>query len=138
MFKNYTICEQKIHIEAPDFPGDCSDWRLFETSFEEADVSVNCHVDEGLPDVNGGFVADSGEFSVYRQENMISWKRGMGTADGAMACFDYLKGDNCHVYFTDRSFSVLGDERYFWSTIPLAQLLLPKKAVLMHASYIKC
>ena len=49
MFKNYTICEQKIHIEAPDFPGDCSDWRLFETSFEEADVSVNCHVAEGLP-----------------------------------------------------------------------------------------
>ena len=28
------------------------------------------------------------------------------------------------------------DERYFWSSVPLAQLLLPKKAVLMHASYI--
>jgi hypothetical protein len=28
------------------------------------------------------------------------------------------------------------DERYFWSSVPLAQLLLPKKVVLMHASYI--
>lgn len=136
MFRNYTICEQKIHIEMPDFPNDSADWRLFETSFEEADISVNCHVAEKLPDVNGDYVADSGEFSVYRQGNMISRKRGMGTAAGAMACFDYLKGDNCQVYFTNKSFPILGDDRYFWSTISLAQLLLPKKAVLMHASFI--
>ena len=136
MFKNYTICEQKICIEAPDFPGDCSDWRLFETSFEEADISVNCHVAEKLPDVNGDYIADSGEFSVYRQGNMISRKRGMGTAAGAIACYDYLKGGSCQVYFTDRSFRVLGDDRYFWSTVSLAQLLLPKQAVLMHASFI--
>lgn len=136
MFKNYTICEQKICIEAPDFPGDCSDWRLFETSFEEADISINCYVADKLPDVNGEFISDSGEFSVYRQGNMISRKRGMGTAAGAIACYDYLKGDSCQVYFTDRSFRVLGDDRYFWSTVSLAQLMLPKQAVLMHASYI--
>ncbi len=136
MFKNYTICEQKIHIEMPDFPNDCADWRLFETSEAVADISIACQVGEKLPEFSGKFCGEQGEFSVYCQGNTAFRKRYMGKADGVLACYDYLKGDSCKIYFTDRSFPILGDERYFWSSIPLAQLFLPKKAVLMHASFI--
>lgn len=136
MFKNYTICEQKIRIEAPDFPGDCSDWRLFETSFEKADISINCQVAERLPEAFGKFCGEQGEFSVYHQGETVFRERKMGTAEGVLAEYNYKNGSDCQVWFTHRSFPVMADDRYLWSSVPLAQLLLPKKAVLMHASYI--
>ncbi len=137
MLKNYVICQQKIRVEAPFFPEDYKDWRLFETPFNDADISVSCHVAEKLPIVNENFLTNSGEFSVYCQGDMVFRKREMGNVEGALACYNYVKGDACQVHFTDRSFPVLADDRYFWSSVPLAQLLLPKKAVLIHASYIE-
>ena len=136
MFKNYTICEQKIHIEMPDFPNDSVDWRLFETNESTADISVNCQVGEKLPEISGRFCGEQGEFSVFSDEEKVFRKRSMGTLEGALAEYDCKDGSDCRLHFTNESFSVLTDERYFWNTIPLAQLLLPKKAVLMHASYI--
>ena len=136
MFKNYTICEQKIHIEMPDFPNDCADWRLFETNEAVADISVACQVGEKLPEISGRFCGEQGEFSVFSDGEKVFRKRSMGNLEGALAEYDSKDGSDCRLYFTNKSFSVMTDERYFWSSVPLAQLLLPKKVVLMHASFI--
>ena len=136
MYKNYTICERKIHIDMSIFPNDSADWRLFETNENSADISVACYVGEKLPEIFGKFCGEQGEFSVFSDGEKIFRKRDMGISEGALAEYNYTNGSDCQVWFTHRSFPVLTDERYFWSSVPLAQLLLPKKAVLMHASHI--
>ncbi len=136
MFKNYTICEQKIRVEMPCFPNDSADWRLFETNESKPDITVSCKISEEFPDCLGTFRGRSGDFEVFSIGEKVYRKRQMGKATGSLAEYDYRIGDRCQVLFTPESFPVLTDERYFWGSIPLAQLLLPKKAVLMHASYI--
>lgn len=136
MFKNYTICEQNIRVEMPDFPNDCADWRLFESNEAVADISVVCQVGEKLPEISGVFCGEQGEFSVYVQNGEIFRKRDMGISEGVLAEYKYINSSDCQVWFTHHSFPVFTDERYFWSSVPLAQLLLPEKAVLMHASFI--
>ncbi len=137
MYKNYTICDQKIRINMLDFPSDSADWRLFETNEISADISVSCQVGEKLPEVFGKFCGEQGEFQVFSDGEKIFRKRQMGVLEGALAEYDCKDGSVCRLWFTDKSFQVFTDERYFWNTVPLAQLLLPKKAVLMHASHIE-
>lgn len=136
MFKNYTICGQKIHIEMPDFPNDCADWRLFEAYENKPDINIVCQVGERLPEFSAKFCGEQGEFQVFSDGKKIFRKRQMGILEGVLAEYDCKDGSDCKVHFTYESFPALTDERYFWSSIPLAQLLLPKKAVLMHASFI--
>lgn len=136
MFKNYTICEQNIRVEMPCFPNDSEDWRLFETNVNNPDIKIVCQVGENLPDCLGTFCGEKGEAEVYSFGEKIFRKRQMGNVYGSLSEYDYKNGSFCRVHFTPESFPVLTDERYFWSSVPLAQLLLPKKAVLMHASYI--
>lgn len=119
-----------------NFPNDSADWRLFETNENNPDISVVCHVNENLPECSGDFCGKQGEFEVFSDGEKVFRKRQMGTVDGALAEYDCKDGFPCDVWFTEKSFPVLTDERYFWSSIPLAQLILPKKIVLMHASYV--
>ncbi len=136
MFKNYTICEQKIHIVMPSFPNDSADWRLFESDENNPDISINCHIQEQLPECSGAFCGQQDEFKVFSNGKKILRKRQMGTVEGALAEYNCKDGSDCQLWFTSESFPFMTDERYFWSSVPLAQLLLPKKAVLMHASHI--
>ncbi len=137
MLKNYFICGQKIQVEAPDFPVDCADWRLFEAEFGNTDISVNCNVVDVLPQEEGNPCGTSGEFTVCCKGEKVFRNRAMAKFQGVLAEYDYIKGNNCQVYFTPQSFPVFMDDRYFWTSVPLSQLLLPKKAVIMHASYIE-
>ncbi len=136
MYKNYTICEQKIRINVSNFPNNSADWRLFETNEISADISVTCQVGENLPEVFGKFCGKQGEFQVFSDGEKAFRKRSMGNLEGTVAEYNCNDGSDCKVYFTRKSFPFMTDERYFWSSVPLAQLLLPKKAVLMHASHI--
>ncbi|MEE1502829.1 MAG: hypothetical protein UGF89_01115 [Acutalibacteraceae bacterium] len=136
MYKNYTICDQKIRINMLNFPSDSADWRLFETSENSADISVTCQVGEKLPEAFGKFCGEQGEFQVFSDGEKVFRKRQMGIAEGVLAEYDCKDGNNCNVSFTTESFPIMTDERFFWSSVPLAQLLLPKKVVLMHASHI--
>lgn len=136
MFKNYTICEQNIRVEMPCFPNDSADWRLFETNENNPDISIVCHVDESLPECSGDFRGEQGEFEVFSDGEKVFRKRQMGTGEGVLAEYDCKDGNGCKVSFTTESFPFMTDERFFWSSVPLAQILLPKKVVLMHASYI--
>ncbi len=136
MFKSYLICQQKICVEAPNFPTDCEDWRLFEASHDAPDISVTCKVVDELPAVDGKPCGSKGEFIVHCQGETVFRERPMGNLEGILAKYNYINASDCEVYFTPRSFPVFMDERYFWTSVPLAQLLLPKKAVLMHASFV--
>ncbi len=136
MFKNYTICQQKIRIDMPGFPNDSADWRLFETTENTPDITIICKVEETLPECSGVLCGCQGDFEVFSNGQKVFRKRHMGCIEGAVAEYNFSSGSDCQVRFTPQSFSVLTDERYFWGSVPLAQLLLPKKAVLMHASYI--
>ena len=109
MFKNYTICEQKIRIEMPDFPNDCADWRLFETNEAVADISVACQVGEKLPEISGRFCGEQGEFSVFSDGEKVFRKRSMGNLEGALAEYDSKDGSDCRLYFTNKSFRVMTD-----------------------------
>ena len=136
MQKNYIICNRKIRVEAECFPSDCHDWQIFEKSFDEPDFFVNCNVVEFLPAVEGKFCGRSGDFSIYCQGEKLSRKREMGAEEGLVSKHNYITGDSCEIYFTKNSARVFMDERYFWTSIPLANYLLTKKAVLMHSSFI--
>lgn len=136
MFKNYTICEQKIRINMSNFPNDSADWRLFETNESNPDINIICEINETLPECSGVFHGQQDEFEVFSKGQEVFRKRQMGTIEGALAEYDCKDSSACKVWFTPESFRFLTDERFLWSSVPLAQLLLPKKAVLMHASYI--
>lgn len=136
MFKNYTICERKIRIDMPYFPNDSADWRLFENDENNPDISINCYIQEQLPEIPGAFCGEQGEFRIFSVGEKIFRKRQMGIVDGALAEYNCNGGSGCNVWFTSQSFPYMTDERYFWSSVPLAQLLLPKKVALMHASYV--
>ena len=136
MQKYYTICGQKICINMVNFPNDSADWRLFETVETQPDITVTCQVAENFPEISVKFCGEQGDFSVFSDGEKTFRKRRMGISEGVLAEYDCKDCSECKVYFTHKSFPVLTDERYLWSSIPLAQLLLPKKAVLMHASYI--
>lgn len=136
MFKNYTICEQKIRIKMPDFPNDCADWQLFEANETDSDISITCQVGERLPEIPGKFCGEKGDFSVFSEGGKIFRKRSMGISEGVLAEYNCMDGSDCRVWFTHHSFPVMTDERYFWSSVPLAQLLLQKKVALIHSSFI--
>ncbi len=136
MFKNYLICQQKIRVEAEAFPSDCADWRIFEAKFKTPDFSVKCNVTEPLPRVEGSFCGKSGDFSVFCENETVFRKREMGKYEGSLTKYDSKNFSVCEVFFTPKSFPVFMDERYFWTSVPLGQYLLAKKAVLMHASFI--
>ncbi len=125
-----------MHIEMPDFPNDSADWRLFETNEAVADISVSCQVEDELPEISAKFCGKQGEFEVFSAGDKVFRKRSMGILEGAVAEYKCNDGSNCEVHFTTKSFPILTNESFFWNTIPLAQLLLPRKAVLIHASYI--
>ena len=136
MLRDYVICEQKIRIQADNFPSDCEDWRIFESELEGPDFLVNCNISESLPEPEGAFCGKSGEFSVYCQGEMVSRKRDMGIREGVISKYNYINCSDCQLYFTPDSFPVFTDDRFFWASVPLAQFLLTKKAVLMHASFV--
>ncbi len=136
MFKNYVICQQKIQIEASDFPSDCADWRIFEADFDTPDFSVKCNVTEPLPKAEGVLCGKSGDFSVYCKGETVFRKRDMGSLEGSLTKYGCKNPLECEIFFTPQSAPVFMDERYFWTSVPLAQYLLMKKGVLMHASFI--
>ncbi len=137
MFKNYFICGQKFRIEAPDFPTDCADWQLFEAELSEPDISVTCNVVAELPSAQGVPCGSLEDFTISCKGDMVFRQREMAKFPGILTEYNYINGSGCQVYFTPKSFPVFMDERYFWTSVPLSQLLLPKKAIIMHASFIE-
>lgn len=137
MTKYYKICSHKICIEAPFFAGDSSDWRRFEISECEPDIKIECITCDKLPVVRADFRGTTGEISVYAEGSNIYRCFVMGGNDGAVTCYNCEDTSKSSTYFTQNSFRVLTDERYLWNSVSLAQLMLAKKTVFVHSSFIE-
>lgn len=136
MKKYYSLCQNLICIEAESFPGDNPLWAQFETDFGDADINISCEIREAFPDMPSESTVRSGEFFVCRSGNKVLRAFPMGTLPGALTEYSPTDTSFSKTFFTERSFPVMMDSRYMWSSVSLAQLMVFKNAFFMHASYV--
>ena len=122
MKKYYRICEKLICIEASSFPGDNPQWTQFETEGNDADINITCKISEPFPETNGG--VRSGEFVVSVNGDKVYREFPMGKIPGAFTVYNPDDTSHSETLFTQRSFPIMMDNRYMWSSISLAQLML--------------
>ncbi len=136
MKKFYCICKKLICIEAESFPGDNPDWKPFEADEGQADISIECKICEPFPAPQGKNCGKAGDFEVWADGNVVYRAFPMGKLNGALT--KYLSSDTSHseTFFTERSFPIMADSRYMWSSVSLAQLMLAKNAFFLHSSFI--
>ena len=135
MKKFYSICKKLICIEADFFPGDNPQWVQFESEVNEADINIRCEVRKPFPEMQGEVRGTANEFTVSVDGDSVYRARPMGNVDGVLV--RYLNGSSdCEAYFTSQSFPVMMDNRYMWSSVSLAQMLLPQNAFFLHSSFI--
>ncbi len=136
MKKFYRICKKLICIDADSFPGDNPLWEQFETSAGNADVNINCIISESFPVIPEEKKTRAGEFVVSVDGNTVYRELPMGKLNGALT--QYTPDDTLRskTFFTPESYPVMMDSRYMWSSVSLAQLLLPKKAFFIHSSFV--
>lgn len=134
MKKFYRICKKSICIDAEHFPGDNPLWRQFEAESSAADISVSCKISVPFPETSGGIRA--GEFTVSVDGDTVYRALPMGTVDGALTKYTPADTSHSETFFTPRSFPIMMDSRYMWSSVSLPQLLLPHNAFFIHSSFI--
>ena len=136
MKKYYSLCKKLICIEAESFPGDNPLWAQFEADEGNADISIRCKVCEPFPEMLGESKGRAGEFLVSVAGDTVCRALPMGTLDGALTRYTPADTSCSETFFTQKSFPIMMDSRYMWSSVSLAQLLLPKNAFFIHSSFI--
>lgn len=136
MKKNYLLCKKLIRIEAESFPGDNPLWTQFEAEGSIADINISCKVCEPFPEMLGEKKGRAGEFLISVAGDTVYRALPMGTAHGALTRYTPADTSFSETFFTHKSFPVMMDSRYMWSSVSLAQLLLSKNAFFIHSSYI--
>ncbi len=140
MKKFYHIALQTICIDAPHFSHDCKYWKPFELSTDKmsdkADFDITCHITDTLPIPENTAAISKNDISVRTKNGIIYREKAMGTAKGALICYNPDDISKSEAYFTPQSYNTMTDSRYMWASIAIAQLLLEKNTVLMHSSYI--
>ena len=134
MKKFYRICKKTICIDAEYFPGDNPMWEQFETDPCNADININCKISDGFPEVPNG--TQVGEFTVSVDGNTVYRAFPMGTVNGALTKYTLNDTSHSETFFTPRSFPIMNDSRFMWSSLSVAQLLIFKNAFFIHSSYI--
>lgn len=138
MKKYYCVCEKTICIDASSFPGDNPLWKQFETvqGTADADINIQCKVCEPFPDMPEKGKRRAGEFIVSVDGDTVYRALPMGKAHGALTKYIHYNTSRSETFFTSESFPIMMDGRYMWSSISLAQLLLPQNAFFIHSSFI--
>ncbi len=136
MKKYYCICKKLICIEAPDFPGDCPLRAQFETAEGKADINIECKICDPFPEPQGEFLGKKDDFAVYSDGGTVYRAFPMGTANGALTKYQPADTSASVTYFTARSFPVIADNRFMWSSVSFAQLMLAKNVFFLHSSFI--
>lgn len=134
MKKFYSLCKKTVCIDADYFPGDNPLWAQFETKGSDADISINCIISDDFPETSGGIKA--GEFFVSVDGDMVYRTLPMINRCGALTKYNPADTSHSKTFFTKESFPIMMDSRYMWSSVSLAQLLLPQNAFFMHSSFI--
>lgn len=136
MKKNYYLCKKLVCIEAESFPGDNPLWSQFEVEGGKADISISCRICEPFPEMPEAGKTKAGEFLVSVAGGRVYRELPMGTLHGALTRYTPSDTSSSETFFTEKSFPVMMDSRYMWSSVSLAQLLLSKNAFFIHSSYI--
>lgn len=136
MKKYYFLCKKLICIEAECFPGDNPLWTQFEAESGIADINISCKVCEPFPEMTGERKTKAGEFLVSVDGDTVYRALPMGTVHGALTRYTPVDTSHSETFFTPRSFPIMTDSRYMWSSVSLAQLLLPQNAFFLHSSFI--
>lgn len=136
MKKYYSLCKKLICIEAESFPGDNPLWSQFEAEEGIADINVSCRVCEPFPEMPCESKGKSGEFLVSVAGDTVYRAMPMGILHGALTRYTPADTSHSETFFTSKSFPVMMDSRYMWSSLSLAQLMVFKNAFFVHASYI--
>lgn len=134
MKKFYSLCKKSICIDAASFPGDNPLWSQFETAPCDADITVNCTVSDCFPEAPAG--VRSGEFTVSVDGDTVYRAFPMGNIHGALTVYSPADTSRSETFFTQRSFPIMMDRRFMWSSLSLAQLLLSANAFFIHSSFI--
>ena len=134
MKKYYRICEKLICIEADCFPGNNPQWEQFEADGNNADINVTCKISETFPEASDA--VKSGEFVVSVDGETVLREFPMGDTKGALTRYSFSDSSKSETLFTQKSFSIMMDNRYMWASISLAQLLLAHNAFFIHSSFI--
>ena len=136
MQKTYIICRKKIRIEAEYFPGDNPLWSQFEAENGASDINITCRIAEPFPKISEAERKKAGEFFVSVAGSTVYRELPMANKPGALSVYSSSDTTFSETLFTEESFPVMMDNRYMWGSVSLAQLLLPKSAFFMHASFI--
>lgn len=134
MKKFYSLCKKSICINAESFPGDNPLWAQFETAPCDADITVNCTVTNCFPETPAG--VRSGDFTVAAEDNTVYRAFPMGNIHGALTRYTPADTSHSETFFTPRSFPIMMDNRFMWSSLSVAQLLLSANAFFIHSSFI--
>ena len=136
MKKYYSVCKKTICIDAYSFPGDNPMWKQFEIKSCDADINISCKVLDPFPGIKGESRRTVGEFTVSVNGDTVYREFPMGTLSGALTVYSPADTSHSETFFTPRSFPVMMDNRYMWSSVSLAQLLLPYSIFFLHSSFI--
>lgn len=134
MKKFYSICKKLICIEADSFPGDNPQWSQFESEGNETDINISCAISDRFPETSEGIT--SGDFVVSVDGDTVYRAFPMGTLPGALTKYTPADTSHSETFFTPRSFPIMMDNRFMWSSLSLAQLLLTQNAFFLHSSFI--
>lgn len=136
MKKRYLLCNKRICIDAEYFPGDNPVWSLFETDGAKADINISCRLCDEIPQIPEGNVRRAGEVFVSVSGGNVYRSFPMGRLPGALTVYSPADVSSSITYFTPRSFPIMADDRFFWSSVSLAQLMLGMNAFFLHSSFI--
>lgn len=136
MKKYYLLCNKLICIDAESFPGDNPLWEQFEAGEGNADISICCRICEPFPEMLGESKGKAGDFLVSVAGDTVYRALPMGIFHGALTEYTPADTSFSKTFFTQKSFPIMMDDRYMWSSVSLAQLMLSKKAFFIHSSYI--
>ena len=134
MKKYYSLCKKNICIEAEYFPGDNPLWAQFESKPCNADITVNCTVSDCFPEVQEG--TRTGEFKVFVDGDTVYRALPMGTVPGALTKYRPADTSQSETFFTPKSFPIMMDSRFMWSSLSLPQLMITQNVFFIHSSFI--
>ncbi len=136
MEKYYSFCESKICIKAPLFCHENADWSRFETDECKPDVTIVCEKAENLPESFGTFLGREGDAFVYAADSAVYRHLKMGTKDGAVTIFDYSVPSESKTFIGEANYHVMADSRFIWNSLSMHHILLARKTLLFHSSFI--
>ncbi len=150
MNKKFIIANNVISINAPVFYDDCVEWNCFDILSKNVDENsispenkyqINCSVVSDFPyDLKTENALEkqnvSGKMKVAVNGGKYICENDMGCAKGVQTVIDFNSSES-QSFFTEHSFKTMTDTRYLWTSVCLPQILLEKKVLLLHSSYIK-